>query len=82
MILSWFRKPKVVTKVAGNDIVVTMPGTDFRVVYTHMGKGQLVANSFSSAKGATEKRGVTFPKFLALAWSAANDKARELGWIV
>jgi hypothetical protein len=82
MILSWFRKPKIVTEVAGNEIVVTLPGTNFRVIYTHMGKGQLVANSFSSAKRVSEKSTITFPKFLALAWAAANAKAREIGWVV
>ena len=82
MILSWFRKPKIVTEVAGNEIVVTLPGTNFRVIYTHMGKGQLVANSFSSAKRVGEKSTITFPKFLALAWAAANAKAREMGWVV
>jgi hypothetical protein len=81
MFRSWFNKPKIVTEVAGNEIVVTMPGTSFRVIYTHTSKGQLVANSFSSTKSATEKTTLAFPRFLALAWSAANDKARELGWI-
>jgi hypothetical protein len=47
-----------------------------------MSDGQLVANTFSSAKSASEKSKIAFPKLLALAWKAANDKARELGWIV
>jgi hypothetical protein len=79
---SWFKKPKIVSEVAGNEIVVTLPGTSFRVIYTHMGKGQLVVKSFCSTKNATDNTKLAFPKFLALAWSAANDKARELGWIV
>ena len=28
-----------------------------------------------------EKHKVSFPQFLALAWAAANAKARDLGWI-
>jgi len=32
-------------------------------------------------KRPNEMRKVTFPKFLSLAWTAANEKARELGWI-
>jgi hypothetical protein len=27
------------------------------------------------------ERRITFPKFLALAWTAANKKAKEIGWI-
>jgi 5,10-methenyltetrahydromethanopterin hydrogenase len=68
--------------VVGNEIIVTMPGSIFKVIYTNMGKGQLVANSFHSARTPEGRTTVAFPKFLALAWTAANDKARELGWIV
>jgi hypothetical protein len=25
---------------------------------------------------------VSFPHFLSLAWTAANEKAKEIGWIV
>ena len=81
MILSWFRRPKLVTEVVGDEIIVTMPGSSFKVTYMNAGNGQLVANSFDSSKTADEKTKVAFPKFLALAWVAANDKARELGWI-
>jgi hypothetical protein len=34
MILDWFRTPKLKVAVLGEDIVVTMPGTSCRVVYT------------------------------------------------
>jgi hypothetical protein len=81
MILSWFRRPKVVAEVAGDEIIVTMPGSSFKVTYTKAESGQLVASSFDSSKTQDEKAVVAFPKFLALAWSAANDKARDLGWI-
>jgi hypothetical protein len=43
------RSQKIVTELSGSEIVVTMPGTNYRIIYTHMGKGQLVANSFSTA---------------------------------
>ena len=42
---------------------------------------KLVASGFSSARGLSEKHKISFPQFLALAWTAANAKARELGWI-
>jgi len=40
------------------------------------------ARLFSIArKLGNEERQVSFPHFLALAWPAANDKAKEIGWI-
>jgi len=62
MILSWFSKQTIVTEMAGNAIVVTMPGTSFKVLYTSIGKGQLVTDSFSSAKGVGEKVCDCLPK--------------------
>ena len=81
MILAWFRNPKLTVEVLGADIVVTMPGTSCRVVYTRTEDNKLVASSFSAAKVPDEKRRITFAKFLALAWTAANAKAKEIGWI-
>jgi hypothetical protein len=43
---------------------------------------KLIASTFSASKVPDEKRGVTFAKFLGLAWTAANTKAKEIGWIV
>ncbi|MGD0532925.1 MAG: hypothetical protein ABSA62_11830 [Methyloceanibacter sp.] len=62
------------------DIVVTMPGTSFRVVYRKPDGGQLVArlDYFQNQ----QKGPITRAQFLARAWKLTNDKARELGWIV
>ena len=76
----WIRGPKVVVEVAGSEIVVTMPGTSLSVVYEKTEDNQLIANSFSARKD--EKREDSLPKFLALAWPAANEKAKQIGWIV
>ena len=81
MILAWFRKPKLTVEVLGADIVVTMPGTSCRVVYTKTEDNKLVASTFSASKVPDETRRITFAKFLALAWTAANAKAKEIGWI-
>jgi hypothetical protein len=81
MILDWFKKPKLTVEVLGPDIVVKMPGTSCRVVYTKTEDNKLIASTFTSAKEPDEKRGITFSRFLALAWTAANEKAREIGWI-
>ena len=77
--LHWFRGPKIVVEVAGSEILVTMPGTSLSVVYEKTDDNQLIANSFSARKD--EKRKVSLPKFLALAWIAANEKAKQIGWI-
>jgi len=81
MILGWFKKPKVVVDALGGDIVVTMPGTSRRVVYIKTDDNKLVASNFSGSKVPEEKKGFTLPEFLALAWTAANAKAKEIGWI-
>jgi hypothetical protein len=73
-----FGKPKLAVKVLGEAIIVTLPGTSFSVTYKRW-KGGLVAADFS---GKDMQRKITMPEFLSLAWNAANDKARELKWIV
>ena len=74
------RKQKVVVRVAGNKIIVTLPSTNFNVTYERSSDGPgLVARSFGGRKDEGHK--VNLPVFLANAWTAANHKARELGWI-
>ena len=67
-------------EVRDQDLVVTMPGTSLRIVYRKPRWGsQLVArlDYFQD-----QQRGpITRAEFLARALKAANDKARELGWI-
>ena len=80
-LLDLVRRQKVAVRVAGDVLVVTMPGTTFSITYEKTEDNRLVASSFHTRKGLDEIRNVTFPKFLGLAWVAANAKARELGWI-
>ena len=79
--LPWFRRPKISVEVSGSEIIVRMPGTSFNVVYEKTDDNQLMANSFSAPKGQDKARRISFPQFLALAWTAANEKAKEIGWI-
>jgi hypothetical protein len=66
-------------EVEDDGIVVTLPGTSLRVIYRKASQYPgLVAFDFRGDKHA----GVPLANFLARAWRAANDKARELGWIV
>ena len=65
--------------VASGGIVVTMPGTDFLVVYTKPENTPwLMVTKLKDDRTASLKQA----EFLARAWVAANGKARELGWIV
>jgi hypothetical protein len=68
-------------EVRGGDIVVTLPGTSYRAVYHKPAdKPGLIATSrFGRWQQGTP---MTQPEFHARAWKLANDKARELGWIV
>jgi hypothetical protein len=80
-LLALVRRQKVSVEVAG-DVIVVMPGTGFSITYEKTDDNQLVANSFYARKIQGEKRKISFPHFLGLAWTAANAKARELGWII
>jgi hypothetical protein len=63
----------------GDDIIVSMPGTQFRVIYQRQPSAAgLVARDWRNSPGS----GILQKDFLARAWRVANDKARELGWIV
>ena len=56
-----------------------MPGTDFLVIYTKPENTPwLMVTKLEDDRTAPIKQA----EFLARAWAAANDKARELGWIV
>ena len=77
--LHWSREPEIVVEVKGGEILVTMSGTSLSVVYEKTEDSHLLVNSFSARKD--EKRKLSLPKFLALAWTAANEKAKQIGWI-
>jgi hypothetical protein len=79
--LDLIRRQKVAVEVDGDILVVTMPGTGFSITYEKTEENRLVGSSFHTRKRPNETRKVTFPKFISLAWPAANEKARELGWI-
>jgi hypothetical protein len=68
-------------EVQGEEIVITLPGTSFKVAYHKPAdKPGLMTTSRS---GRWEKgTPMTQAEFYARAWKAAHDKARELGWIV
>jgi hypothetical protein len=68
-------------EVRNGDIIVTMVGATYRVVYLKRHRQpELVArlDYFQSEQNGPIPRA----EFLARAKRAANDRARELGWIV
>ena len=69
-------------EVQGDDIVVTLPGTSYVVTYYRAAAfpQQLLTKSHSGRED--QDAPMTQAEFHARAWKAANDKARELGWIV
>lgn len=82
MKLSWIRRLKIIVEVLDDEILVTMPGTHYSVAYEKTKNNRLIASSFSGRKVHGERSMVSFPHFLSLAWTAANEKAKEIGWIV
>src|SRR6476660_9421189 len=73
---------KIAVDVSDDEILVTMPGTSFSIIYERTKDNRLIASHFSGRKVQDERGKMSFPHFLSLAWTAANEKAREIGWIV
>ena len=67
--------------VSGGDIIVDLPGTNYTVTYHKpVVAFQLLAANLPADDDA--RTGLTLAEFLARAWRLANEKARELDWIV
>ena len=68
------KQTRVAVTVQGGDIIVTLPKSVFKAVYYKAaGQPQLIL------RGRTQ---TDDHELLAQVWQVANDKARELGWIV
>ena len=64
--------------VEDNAIIVTLPGTSFCVAYRKGAEPWLLASDIRDDPNSPISRFT----FRARAWTAANEKARELRWIV
>lgn len=65
--------------ITERSIIVTVTGTNFLVAYRKVdGKTWLAVSHLQDDPNANMKQA----EFLTQAWSAANDEARALGWIV
>jgi hypothetical protein len=68
---------RVLVVLEADTIVVTMPGTNYSISYRKLHDTPwLVASDVHDDPDCSKFT------FRAKAWTAANDKARELGWIV
>ena len=71
----------LVIDVLGGNIIVSLPGSNYTVTYHKPRHSpQLLARSLPTKED--RHASMTQGEFLALAWGAANDKARTMGWIV
>ncbi|HEY7444639.1 MAG TPA: hypothetical protein VH701_19565 [Vicinamibacterales bacterium] len=67
--------------VLHKEITVRVPGTNYMATYYKPRDSRvLIAKRMSSEDD--QRTSMTLSEFLGSAWWAANDKARELGWIV
>ena len=67
--------------VVDDEIVVTLPGTSYSVTYYKLPNSpQLLAKRIANQDDPRVP--MRLSEFLARAWRIANDKAREMGWIV
>jgi hypothetical protein len=67
-------------EVLHKDITVTLPGTSYTVTYHKPANSRILLAKCQSIN-EDQRSTVTLSEFLGSAWWAANDKARELGWI-
>ena len=68
-------------EVRGNDIVVTLAGTNYTATYYRAAAFPQQLLSKSHAGREDEGAPMTQTEFHARAWRAASNKARGLGWI-
>jgi hypothetical protein len=74
-------KPELHVEVIDAKIVVSLPESHYSVTYYKPATSpQLFAGRISDKDDP--RVAITLSEFLAQAWKLANDKARELGWIV
>jgi hypothetical protein len=64
-------------EVQGPYILVTMRGTCLRAKFRKQDAPWLAMDEYKDDSEAS----ITFKEFRTLAWEAANERARELGWV-
>jgi hypothetical protein len=69
---------KLKVEVQGSYILVAMRGTCLRAKYRRQEAPWLATDEYGPDDPEAT---ISFSEFRALAWAAANDAARQLGWI-
>ena len=67
--------------VRGGDIIVDLPGTSYTVTYHKPAVSPQLLAAYPPGQNDPRTE-LTQAEFLARAWRLANEKARELDWIV
>ena len=67
------------TEVQDGQIIVTLPLTGYCASYHKPANSLQLARSAFTTDRSNEP--ISKEEFFAIAWDAADDKARELGWI-
>ena len=75
------RKMRVEVIEDASALVVTLPGTDYRITYRKLADCAGISGAHDLRQDDSEASLNRF-EFLIRAWKLANEKARELGWIV
>jgi hypothetical protein len=68
--------------VLDDEIVITLPGTNYAVTYYRATAFPQWLLTKSHSGGEDHDAPMTQTEFHGRAWRLANDKARELGWIL
>ena len=69
-------------EVLDDEIVITLPGTSYAVTYYRATAFPQRLLTKSHSGGEDHDAPITQAEFHGRAWRLANNKARELGWIV
>ena len=69
---------ELMIEVRGSEVSIAMRGTSLKAAYRKGAAPWLVCSELGPDDPDAV---VTLSEFRALAWAAANEKARELGWI-
>jgi hypothetical protein len=72
---------KLRIEVVDDENIISLPGSSYSVTYFKRANSpQLLAKNISHSDD--NRVSLKLSDFLVRAWKAANDTARELGWIV
>lgn len=73
---------KLYVEVLDDEIIITLPGTSYAVTYYRATAFPQRLLTKSHSGGEDHDAPMTQVEFHGRAWRLANDKAREMGWIV